>query len=243
MCLVAVALTTAALAAFSQTFDEMLGQFAQRRSGVCVIYAHVMAVAENDPVSFAERVQSTYRGWLVRFADGRRAYVTQEEIDRSIAGGFSAGEPDNLLTIYCIALAQRCAGFKKETGELDYGKLDFGPFLGTGRWTLYDDSHGPGRKLADGLDRLVRETLPDGRLRRPSTVGFGSLDKKSIPRLADQTRNLKLVGGHDFSVSGYDKAAQTVHLRNPHNPKELLKVPINLLRRIPAGIDFMESKP
>jgi hypothetical protein len=47
------------------------------------------------------------------------------------------------------------------------------------------------------------------------------------------------VGIHDFSVSSYDAAKKMVYLRNPHNPQVLMEVPIDLLRNIPAGIDFM----
>jgi hypothetical protein len=228
--------------AWGQTFDELLGNYRQRRSPVCVIYAHVLAVAEADPAGLATLIRAGRDVWSVRLAGNRWAYVTRADVEKSIANGFSTGEPDNLLTIYSIALSKRSEGYNAATGMLDYGRVDFGQFVGTGRWTLYDDKQGKGRSLSEGLDRLVREALPDGRPRNPSTVGFGFLDKKSIPDLVGAVQKSKLIGIHDFSVSRYDAAKKTVDLRNPHNPKEILEVPIELLRRIPAGIDFMEPK-
>ena len=236
-------LALCACAASAITVDELYGNFAQRRSGVCVIYAHVMVMAEYDPDTFTKLVTPTFGGWIVRFSDNRRMYVTREEVEKSIANGYSYGDADNLLTIYSIALTHRTGSFKKDTGELTYGDLDFVKFLGTGKWTLYDDTQTePGRTLADGLKRLIRETLPDGRTKVPCTVGFGGLDKKSIPEAyAEEASKRKLIGGHDFSVSKCDVNKKVVYLRNPHNPKELLEVPIDFLAKIPCGIDFMEK--
>jgi hypothetical protein len=239
-CILAVTLLVClCVSAESQTFDQLLGNFALRRSGVCVIYAHVMAVCETDPTAFASLVHEVYGGWMVKYTDSRRTYVTREEVEKSIANNYSAGDVDNLLTIYSIALSKRSGGFDKTNGMLDYGDLDFAKFLGTRSWILYDNGQVAGQKLSDGLDRLVREALPDGRIRTPSTVGFGGLDAKSLPAFAELIEKYKLVGIHDFSVSSYDAAKKMVYLRNPHNPQVLMEVPIDLLRNIPAGIDFM----
>lgn len=234
------ALLGPAFGASAVTFDELLGEFRQRRSGVCVIYAHAMAIAEHDPDAFIALFRTSPKAWAVKLARGKTAYVTRAEVEKSISGKFSAGEPDNLLTVYSIAVSKLTGGFDYTTCMLDYGPWGYSQFVGSGRWTLYDDGQGPGGMLADGLDRLVKTAGPDGRPSTPSTVGFGALDSQSIPEFAELAKKHRLVGIHDFSVSRYDAAAGEVILRNPHNPRELMRVPLDLLRRIPAGIDFME---
>lgn len=235
------ALSCIGITAQAQTFDQLLGDFAQRRSGTCVIYGHVMAVAEFDPASFANRVHEVCGGWMAYFPDGRRTYVTQEEVQTSISNGYSCGETGNMLTIYSIALSKRAAGFDIKTGQLDYGILDWITFLTANKWTLYDNEQVAGQHLAEGLARLAKETTPDGRLRTPCTMGFGDLDEKTVPKYIGQIRKCHLLGGHDYSTAGYNAANKTVLLRNPHNPKVIMELPIDLLMNIPCGIDFMES--
>jgi hypothetical protein len=112
--------------------------------------------------------------------------------------------------------------------------------VGSGNWTLYDDGQTEGHHLKDGLERLEKITGPDGRPSIPCTVGFGWLDENTCPKYIDQVNKVKLVGGHDFSVSRYDAKKRIVTLRNPWCPTELVEAPIDLLLNIPAGIDFME---
>ncbi|HOP80888.1 MAG TPA: hypothetical protein PLZ21_10030, partial [Armatimonadota bacterium] len=221
------------VSAWCQTFEEILGNFAQRRSGVCVLYAHAMAIAAADPATFSKLVFESYSGaWSVKLNGKRWAYVSREEVDKSIKAGFSAGEPNNILTVFSIAVSKTVGGFNYETGELDYGD-GWMKYVGTGNWTLYDNEQGPGKSLKDGLDRLAREVKPDGTPSCPSTMGFGSLDEKTIPDYIDGVRKAKLVGGHDFMVDKYDAENRIVFLRNPHNPKELLEAPVDLLLNIP----------
>jgi hypothetical protein len=230
--------------AFSQSFDQILGNFAQRRSGVCVIYGHVLAVAEVDPASVDNAVRKVFGGWMVMFPDGRRTYVAQEDIDKSLAAQFSSGEPDNKLTILSMALSMRSGGYKRDTGMLDYGPvLDFGKFMGSGNWTGYGNDSGPDRTLAKGFERLARETGPDGNVRIPATIGFGSLDEKSLPKYAAKAKEYKLVSDHDFSMCGYNAKTKCARLRNPHNPKVVLEVPVDFLCKIPCGTDFLEKSP
>lgn len=231
----------AALQAAGPSFDQILGEFRQRMSGVCVIYAHALAVAEYDPSSFTSLFTTVDKGWRVRLNGGRFEYVTRKEVEKSIADHYSAGEPDNLLTVYSIAVSKATGGYSYRRCQLDYGPKPYSDFVGTGKWTLYDDGHGEGRKLADGLDRLVNEARPDGSLSTPSTIGFGAMGTNSPPEIARIVKDYRLVGIHDFSVSGYDAAAKDVLIRNPHNPKVIIRLPIDDLRRIPAGIDFMEK--
>lgn len=238
--LLAVVLLLSAATANAVTFDDLLGEFRQRRSGVCVIYAHTLAIAEDNPDGFTALFHAIPGAWRVKLASRSFGYVTRKEIEQSIADRYSAGEPDNLITIYSIAVSKRTGGYDYLKCQLGYGPRDYSRYIGSGKWVLYDDSKGPGRSLSEGLDRLLREARPDGRPATPSTIGFGALDAKSIPELAELVRKHKLVGIHDFSVSRYDAATGKVLLRNPHNPRELLHIPIDLLRQIPAGIDFME---
>lgn len=226
--------------AFGITFDDLLGQFAQRRSGVCVLYGHIMAFAEVYPDSVQKMVSKTCGGWIVTFNDGRRVYVAQEEIDKSLAAGFSAGEPENPLTVAAIALDIRVGGFNKQTGQLDYGKNEFAGFLGTGNWTGYGEESGPTHTIHHGFLRLAAETGPDGKIKLPATIGFGMLDKKNLPKYAEQCEKYHLVGGHDFSLIGYTAATKCARLRNPHRPKEIVEVPVEFLEKIPCGMDILE---
>lgn len=237
------ALVVISAGAFAQSFDQLLGDFAQRRSGVCVIYAHVMAVAENDPAAFTKTIKPVFGGWMVYFHDGRRTYVPQSVIDLSIRDSYSCGAPDNKLTIACIALSMRGGGFNATTGALDYGKLEFTPFAGTGNWTGYGEESGPDHTLLDGLARIASDTDTNGKIKEPATIGFGMLDKKNLPNYAAQAEKYRLVGGHDFEVYGYNASKKLVILRNPHRPKELVEVPSDFLAKIPCGIDFMELNP
>ncbi len=225
--------------AWCLTFDDILRGFAQRRSGVCVIYGHAMAMAEHNPEAFAKLVRQAGPIWSVKLNGYKWAYVTHDEIDKSVKAGFSCGETDNLLTIYSMAVSKRCNGYNYETGQLDYGD-GWMELVGTGKWTLYDDGQVEGQHLKDGLDRLVREAGPDGKPKTPSTMGFGNFDKKTIPNHLEQVQKIKLLGGHDYSVSRYDAERKIVLLRNPHNPKEFIEAPMDLLLSIPSGIDFME---
>lgn len=235
-------LLIACSSAFSQSFDSILGEFAQRMSGTCVIYAHVLSVAESSPTTVKNMVHPVFGGWMVNFEDGRKTYVAQSILDRSIAAGYSCGESDNILTICSVALSMRSGGFNYKTGQLDYGKVEFDRFLGTGKWTLYDPDQGIGKGLPDGLNRLAKESAVDGHPKDPCTMGFGILDEKTVPKYIDQIKKLNLLGGHDYSVSSYDATNKIVHLRNPHRPKEIMNVPVKLLLSIPCGIDFMEPK-
>lgn len=238
--IVAAILTGIAGCASAQSFDQILGDFTQRRSGTCVIYGHVLAVAEFDPTAFAQRVHEVYGGWIATFPDGRRTYVTKEEVDTSLTNGYSCGEPGNILTIYSIALSKRSIGFDAKTGQLDYGEMDWVSFLTPNKWTLYDNGQVDGQHLTEGFSRLVKETDASGRLLTPSTMGFGILDEKTVPKYVEQVRKCHIIGGHDYSVAGYDAKNKIVKLRNPHNPKIILDIPVDLLINIPCGIDFMD---
>ena len=233
--------TLTCASAFGQSFDQLLGSFAQGKSGVCVIYGHVLAVAEVDPVGVQDMVKSVYGGWAVVFPDHRRIYVDQEDIDKSLADKWSVGEPDNKLTILSIALSMRSGGYKRETGMLDYGDVDWGKFMGSGQWTGYGETGGPNNTLAKGFERLIRETGPDGKVRLPATIGFGSLDEKSLPNYAAKAKEYKLVSEHDFSIAGYNAKTKCAVLRNPHNPKVVLEVPVSFLKKVPCGMDFLEK--
>ncbi len=238
--LLALVILGSAVGAWAMGFDDLLGEFRQRRSGVCVIYAHALALAEHDPDAFVAQFRISPNAWAVKLPIGKTAYVTRAQVEKSLSEGFSAGEVDNLLTVYSIAISELTGGFNHKTGMLDYGPRSYSQYVGSGKWTLYDDHQASGRKLSDGLARLVRSVDADGRPLTPSTVGFGALDKDSIPEFAELVRKYRLIGIHDFSVSRYDAASKEVVLRNPHNPKVLMPVPLDLLGRIPAGIDFME---
>lgn len=238
--LAASALACVCMGASAQTFDQLLGDFAQRRSGTCVLYAHVMAVAEYDPAVFAQRVHEVYGGWMTNFPDGRRTYVAKEELETSLTNGYSAGEPGNILTIYCIAVSKRSMGFDEKTGQLDYGELDWLKFVTPDKWTGYGEDQLPGNKVKDGLARISQESKTDDHVRIPCTIGFGILNEQTVPKCIDQVRKYKVIGGHDFQVVGFNHEVNAVKLRNPHRPQEITEVPVSLLLSIPCGIDFME---
>jgi hypothetical protein len=240
--LFSILLLCVCLAAFGQTFDQMLGNYAQRKSGVCVLHGHVLAVAETYPASIEKMCHEVYGGWMVVFPDGRRTYVAQAEIDKSLADSWMAGEPDNIHGVVTLGLCIRTGGYNRETGMLDYGKNDFGKFMGSGDWTGYGNENDPDHTLACGFERLARETGPDHHVKIPATIGFAALDKKALPKYAAECAKYKLVGEHDFSISGYDAATRCALLRNPHRPKDLLPVPVKLLLKIPCGMDFLEPK-
>jgi hypothetical protein len=241
LALLSLFLVCFAASAFAVTFDDLLGEFAQRRSGVCVLYGHVMSFAEVYPESIVKMCNKVFGGWMVTFPDGRRVYVAQDDIDKSLKDGWAAGEPDNLLLIVSIALDIRVGGFNFETGQLGYGKNEFAQFIGTGNWTGYGEESGPDHTLWHGFQRLAKETGPDGKLKLPATIGFGLLDKKHCPKYAEKCEKYKLVGGHDFSMIGYNPATKCARLRNPHRPKEIIEVPVKLLLKIPCGMDFLET--
>ena len=50
------------VSAWCQTFEEILGNFAQRRSGVCVLYAHAMAIAVLIGNIFKTSIFESYSG-------------------------------------------------------------------------------------------------------------------------------------------------------------------------------------
>lgn len=224
----------------AQTFDDLARGFRQRKSPACVMYAHVIAVAEHDPVLFAKNIHKVYNGWTITFFDNRRVYVTRDELTTSLTYGYSADEPDNLMTVYMIGLSKRCGGFSQEKGEITYGKLDFRIFLSGNKWTLYDNEQKTGYKLTDGFTRLEEEVSLNGNVIVPCTIGFGILDEKTIPRQIEEVKKRKLIGGHDYEVSAYDAKNKMVLLRNPWKPRDILPIPIDLLKKIPCGIDFME---
>lgn len=241
--LVVMILTVAISAAHSQTFDKLLRGFRQRKSPSCVMYAHVLAVAENDPAAFTKNIRKVDGGWMVDFFDNGRIHVTQKEVTTSITCTYSAGEPDNLLTVYMIALTKRCGGYSPENGKLDYGTTDFRNFLSKNTWSGYGEESGPDHTLADGLARVAKETGSDGKIRIPSTIGFGLLNEKTVPKYVKQVQKFKLVGGHDFEIIGYNHEKQIVRMRNPWKPREIVEAPVDLLLKIPCGIDFMEPEP
>jgi hypothetical protein len=71
-------------------------------------------------------------------------------------------------------------------------------------------------------------------------MGFGELSEKTIPNDHEQVSKLGFWGGHDYAVVRYDAEQKAVVLRNPACPKKPVSVPVELLKRIPCGIDFME---
>jgi hypothetical protein len=222
-------------------FEKLLGEFRQRKSPVCVIYGHTLALAENDPAGFKRQIVRTRSGWVVRLADGLQTVVLQSEAKLAEKNGYIAGGAENLLNIYCIAVSKRCGGFNFESGMLDYGKRDYAEFMGSGKWSLYDDGQGSGRTLSDGLDRLIREWSNRAKKRSASTIGFGDLSSSEVPEyIRNACKKYTLISGHDFSVSRYDPEDGRVLLRNPHNPRELIAIPLDLMRQLPAGIDFEE---
>lgn len=234
-----VALVAISTSSWAASFDQLLGNFHQRLSGVCVIYAHTLAIAESNPEGFSQQFTSVPKGWRVQLAGGNVAYVNRAEVKQSVENRFSGGDPENLLTVFSIAVSKSTGGYNYRTCMLDYGPKDYAQFIGSGKWALYDESAGPGKTLADGLDRLAKEARPDGSPAVPCTMGFGDLSRSSIPQVVELVKKYHLVGIHDFSVSRYDAATKEVLLRNPWNPQKLMAIPMDLLKRIPAGIDFM----
>jgi hypothetical protein len=223
-------------------FEDLVGDFRQQGSGVCVIYGHTLALAETDPEDFLAQITAVEAGWRVRLADGIHTVVRKKDLERTSKNEFSAGRVDNPVNIYAVAVSQRCGGYNFEDGKLDYGNRNYSQFIGSGLWVLYDDHKPEGQRLSDGLDRLVKETGADGILEIPSTIGFGELGETATPYVQYLAGLYGLVSGHDFSVSSYDPDSGNVLLRNPHRPLELIPVPVDVLRQVPAGIDFMEEK-
>lgn len=223
----------------AQSFDQMLGNFAQKKSGTCVLYAHIMAVAEYNPEAFAQRVHEVYGGWMAYFSDGRRTYVAKEEVETSLLNGYSSGDPNNILTVYSIAVCKRSAGFDATTGKLDYGEMEWLKFLTSDKWIGYGEDQGLGYKVKDGLKRIADESKPTGRIRIPCTIAFGILNEATVPKYIDQIKQYKVVGVHDFQVVGFNFDQNMVRMRDPHKPKDIIDVPVSLILSIPCGIDFM----
>lgn len=237
--LIAIVLACMAVGATCQTpFDTILRDFRQTRSGVCVTYAHTLALAQADPAAFVQLIQPRPKGWAVDLA-GRKQYVPQSELDKSLKNGWSGGESDNLITIFAMAVSMRQGGYHPLTGMLDYGPAEYSLFIGSGKWVLFDPSQGPGKSLPDGLDKLAIEAKADGTPGSPATMGFGLLDEKTIPNDYAEVCKLGFWGGHDYAVVRYDAVQKAVVLRNPACPKTPVSVPVELLKRIPCGIDFM----
>jgi hypothetical protein len=232
--LISLALLCISWSAFGQTFDQLVGTYAQKKSPVCVTYGHVLAYAETNPAAITKMCRNVFGGWMVDFPDGRRTYVAQADLDKSLADEWLFGEPGNLLNVVTLALCLRTGGYNRETGMLDYGKNDAAKYLGGGTWTGYDATFDDEHNLARGFERLVREARPDGLLKTAATIGFGDL--------AADAQKYKLCSGHDFSISGYNAANKCARLRNPFNPKEVLEVPVAYLLKIPCGMDFLEEK-
>jgi hypothetical protein len=232
-----------AVSAMGQTtIESILGDFHQAGSPVCGIYSHTMAFAQTDPDVFAKLVESRPAGWAVNLC-GKKFYVPKTEVENSIKNGFSGGNSDNLITVYSVAVSMQMGGFDHKTGKLGYGDMElYKKLIGTGHFTGYGEDEGPSKSLDVGLERLSKVVDSEGIPTLPSVMGFGGLDKETIPDVYEQVSKISnFGGGHVYAVARYDAKRQVVVLRNPYCPKTLVEVPVDLLKRIPCGIDFMED--
>lgn len=232
-----VLLLNIAVAAQTPSFNEVIGSFKQAKSDVEAVYSHTLAFAETDPAAFKTAITPRAGGWAVILA-GRQTFVAKPELNKSMANGFSFGEPDNLINIYSLAVSKRSGGYDPVTAKLSYGKMDFKHYVGTGNWVVYDNQQEKDRTLADGVARLVKDVDKNGHPKRPCVITMAEPNEETLSKYAQIFDE----GTRSLSVSSYDAKVKVLSICSPRNPQVVVSLPIDALNTLAARIDFMDPE-
>lgn len=181
----------------------------QGSRGDCWLLASAVAEAHRDPEDFRSRFRTLPDGnYSVRF-EGQEPVLVEKPTDAEIAYGARSGADGTWATV-----------LEKAAGQLEWQDHYFGApthpadEVDGGRTNAEGIAHFTGAPtdfvwLANAKPAAIRDQLEKGLSDEKLVVGSSSPGATAIP------------GDHAYTILGYDRASDTVTLRNPWGHGEL----------------------